>query len=108
MKPCRIPAAVLEDDDAFEVMRVFPGRGGPHVSLDMGWQRTGPAGGLEPEESWGYLLANIAGHIANALHQRTGYPREFISGQINAHFIREAEAEAEASMRNAESNRKED
>jgi hypothetical protein len=33
-----------------------------------------------------------AEHISNALHQRTGYPREYILEQIKEKFVREVEA----------------
>jgi hypothetical protein len=63
-----IPPVAEADPDSVEVVRVWVARGGQHVSLNIGaWQ--------DPE-AWGIVLADLAGHLANAYEQDLGLDHE--------------------------------
>lgn len=56
-----IPPAAEEDPKAIEVIRVWVAKGGQHVSLNpLAWK--------DPQV-WGIVLADLAGHVANAYEQ---------------------------------------
>jgi hypothetical protein len=63
-----IPPAAEADPNAIEVIRVWVAKGGQHVSINpLVWQ--------DPE-AWGNVLADLAGHVANAYQQALGLDRE--------------------------------
>lgn len=82
MKRLSVHRAVSEAEDAKEIVSAWSADGRLYVSLDLGWGRTEPTGPLTDEEAWGFLLADLAVHAANALHQKSGYPISFILDQI--------------------------
>lgn len=92
MTQLTINPKAFDDPEAKEAIRVCLAAGGPYVSLDLGWIRNEPTGPLEKDESWGYLLADLANHIANALSQDTGYPKEYLIEQIRQKFNREIDS----------------
>ncbi|PIC02113.1 DUF5076 domain-containing protein [Caulobacter sp. X] len=60
-----IPPAALRDTDAVELARVWIAEQGLHCSLKCGLYAEG---GVETETAaWGIILADMAGHIADAL-----------------------------------------
>jgi Domain of unknown function (DUF5076) len=62
-----IPASAQSDSKAFEVLRVWVANGGQHVSIRADvWDDVG---------NWGILLADLAGHVANAYQQQKGLDR---------------------------------
>ena len=62
-----IPPAAEEDPKALEVIRVWVAKGGQHVSLNpLVWK--------DPQ-AWGIVLADLAGHVANAYEQALGLNR---------------------------------
>jgi hypothetical protein len=62
-----IPPAAEEDPKAIEVVRVWVAKGGQHVSLNpLVWK--------DPQ-AWGIVLADLAGHVANAYEQALGLDR---------------------------------
>jgi len=62
-----IPPAAEEDPKAMEVIRVWVAKGGQHVSLNpLIWK--------DPQ-AWGIVLADLAGHVANAYEQALGLDR---------------------------------
>jgi len=62
-----IPPAAEEDPKAMEVIRVWVAKGGQHVSLNpLVWK--------DPQ-AWGIVLADLAGHVANAYEQALGLDR---------------------------------
>ncbi|HMF91140.1 MAG TPA: DUF5076 domain-containing protein [Candidatus Angelobacter sp.] len=63
-----IPPIAEEDPNAIEVVRVWVARGAQHVSLN-------PFVWKDPE-AWGIVLADLAGHLANAYQQEMGLSRE--------------------------------
>jgi hypothetical protein len=75
-KELLIPAAALEDPEVFEVLRVWVAKQGQHVSLDPGiW---------DDPFVWGMVLADLAGHIANAYEQMAGLDRADVLKRIKA------------------------
>src|SRR5450432_3392799 len=78
-----IPAAARQDARSFELLRVWVANEDQHVSLRAGaWKEPTP---------WGVVLADLAGHIANALAQTEGISREEALDQIEAAFLDELE-----------------
>src|ERR1041385_7712672 len=62
-----VRAAVEEDPRALEVIRVWIAKGCQHVSLNpLVWK--------DPQ-AWGIVLADLAGHVANAYQQALGLNR---------------------------------
>ncbi len=63
-----VPPAAEADADAIEVVRVWVAQGGQHVSINVGaW---------EDPMAWGIVLADLAGHLANAYQQESGLDRK--------------------------------
>ena len=63
-----IPPIAEADPKAIEVVRVWVAKGGQHVSIN-------PFVWKDPE-AWGIVLADLAGHLANAYQQEMGLNRE--------------------------------
>jgi hypothetical protein len=62
-----IPPAAEEDPKSIEVARIWIANGGQHVSLNpLVWK--------DPQ-AWGILLADLAGHVANAYEHALGLDR---------------------------------
>ncbi len=59
-----IPEDARKDPKGFELLRVWIANGEQQVSLR--------AGVWEDPASWGMMLADLAGHIANTFEQATG------------------------------------
>lgn len=89
MKRTKIPPAVLEDEDALEVISVWIAGGRTRVSMNTGWSRDEVDGPREREDAWGFMLAELAVHMANAVAQDTGYPRDLMLKRIRERFDRE-------------------
>jgi hypothetical protein len=65
-----VPPAAESDPNAIEVVRVWVAKGGQHVSINpLVWK--------DPQ-AWGIVLADLAGHVANAYEQALGLDREQI------------------------------
>jgi hypothetical protein len=62
-----IPGSAQSDPKGFEILRVWIAHGGQHVSIrpDI-WNDVG---------TWGIMLADLAGHVANAYQQQKGLDR---------------------------------
>jgi hypothetical protein len=76
-----IPPAAEDDPKAFEILRVWGAHGEQHVSIfwDL-W---------DDPATWGIMLADLAGHVANAFHQeRSLEPAESLK-TIQAMFNKE-------------------
>jgi hypothetical protein len=78
-----IPDAARKDARSFELLRVWVASEDQHVSLRAGvWKEPGP---------WGTVLADLAGHIANAISETEGISREDALDEIEAAFLDELE-----------------
>jgi hypothetical protein len=76
-----IPPIAKADPNAMEVVRVWVAKGGQHVSLN-------PFTWSDPEV-WGMVLADLAGHLANAYHQEMGLDREETLRKISRLLVAE-------------------
>ncbi len=73
-----IPPAAKADANAIEVVRVWVAQGGQHVSINVGvW---------EDPMAWGIVLADLAGHLANAYAQEAGLDRQETLQKIRGLF----------------------
>src|SRR5580765_8055969 len=62
------PPIAESDPNAIEVIRVWVAKSGQHVSINpLVWK--------DPV-AWGIVLADLAGHVANAYEQASGLDRE--------------------------------
>jgi hypothetical protein len=76
-----IPPIAKSDPDAIEVVRVWVAKGGQHVSLNpLAW---------EDPQAWGIVLADLAGHIANAYEQALGLDRRTTMRKITDMLLAE-------------------
>jgi hypothetical protein len=73
-----IPPAAEEDPNAFEIVRVWGAGGVQHVTLS--WDL------WEDPATWGIVLADLAGHVANAYKQERGSDPNEILRKIRAMF----------------------
>jgi len=73
-----IPDAAKSDPKSVEMLRVWIAHQGQHVSLRTDvW---------DDPAYWGIMLADLAGHIANAYHQQTGADREEILERVREYM----------------------
>jgi len=76
-----IPPLAEADPNAIEVIRVWVAKGSQHVSINpLVWK--------DPE-AWGIVLADLAGHVANAYQQALGLDREQTMRKITDLLIAE-------------------
>jgi hypothetical protein len=62
-----VPATAREDQQSFELLRVWVARKGQHFSLRVGvW---------EDPAAWGIMLADLARHVANSYYESSGIDR---------------------------------
>ena len=77
----QIPPAVEDDPKAVEIVRVWAAKQQQHVSLS--WD-------LWPDPAiWGVVLADLAGHVANAFQQERGLDRRETLMKIQEFFNKE-------------------
>jgi hypothetical protein len=79
-----IPPAAEDDPKAFEILRVWGARGQQHVTIfwDL-W---------DTPETWGLMLADLAGHVANAFKQERGLNHSHTLNRIQSMFNKEIAA----------------
>ena len=75
-----IPDAAKKDRQAFELVRVWVANKGQHVSLR--------AGAWDDPAFYGIMLADLAGHIANAYEQDAGLDRLKTLQRIKASLVK--------------------
>lgn len=76
-----IPPEALSDPESFEILRVWAAEGEQHVSI-----RTELQGG---PEDWGFLLAQLARHMANAYQIQQQLDRSKALAKIRVGFEKE-------------------
>jgi hypothetical protein len=83
-----IPPAAEEDPAAFEILQVWGAKNEQHVTIfwDL-W---------DDPSTWGIMLADLAGHIANALFQERAIPKAETLREIRTVFNKEIEAQRHA------------
>ena len=84
-KELKVPPATNDADNATEIIRGWLIDGSLHcVLLPTIWK--------DNPETWGILLADIAGHISNALSDVTGADRDEILQRIRNIFVSELDS----------------
>ena len=69
MRTLVIPPAAQRDEAAIQMLSAWIAERGLHCTLNVGmWG----AQGMNEAEAWGTLLADVARHVANALHEQNG------------------------------------
>lgn len=63
-----IPPAATADPDSVELLRAWVAQRGLHCSLKVGMYD----GSQSEAHAWGIILADVARHVANALHDLDG------------------------------------
>ena len=82
------PPEIVGDDDATEMIRVWLAHGELHVSMLLGGLRQDSEGdGRKEPEAWGHLLADLARHVANGLHQSHDWSERWIIARIRQEFL---------------------
>lgn len=71
MKAIGLPPAALKDPDAVEMARVWVADRGLHCVFNIGTYRES---GIREATAWGIMLADMARHIADALHAEGDEP----------------------------------
>lgn len=79
-----IPETAENDPKAMEVLRVWVAKGGQHVSIN--------AGAWKEPEAWGIVLADLAGHLANAYAQDQGLEPQETLAKIRDLFNKELDS----------------
>jgi hypothetical protein len=82
-----IPPKTQGDERASEMVRVWLAHSELHVALRLGvWA---DAGDTEVDErfAWGYLLADLARHIANGMNQSHGWDQIETLDEIREAFL---------------------
>jgi hypothetical protein len=86
MKPLVVPPAAQRDEQAVQMLSAWIAERGLHCTLNVGmWG----AGGIDEPSAWGKLLADVARHIGNALHEQTGANAEEAVDSVVRAFIKE-------------------
>lgn len=80
-KELEIPPIAAEDPNAVEILRVWAARHEQHVSLS--WDL------WDDPAIWGMVLADLAGHVANAFQQERGLNRKATLTAIQELFNKE-------------------
>jgi hypothetical protein len=87
-KELLIPPAAEDDPKSVEILRMWAAHGAQHVSL--AWD-------LWPDPStWGIVLADLAGHVANAYQQERGADRNETLNRIRSLFNAELDNPTDA------------
>jgi hypothetical protein len=69
MRTLVVPPAAQADEKAVQMLSAWIAQGGLHCTMNVGmWS----ASGIDEPRAWGKLLADVARHIGNALHEQTG------------------------------------
>lgn len=97
MRELDIPEGVDQDPDATEMVRFWIAGGRPHVALLLGMYADAEDSGVDELTAWGYILSDIAQHVANGLAQNHGEDFE-ASVRTLAECFREAIAERAPSL----------
>jgi hypothetical protein len=82
-----IPGAALRDNDAWEPLRVWVAERKLHCSMKVGmYEENGP---LPEDTAWGIILADVAKHLADALHEEGLRDRDVAIREIFRSFASE-------------------
>jgi hypothetical protein len=80
VRPLPVPPAAETDPEALEMIRGWIIQGGLHISLAAWVWKDEP-------KTWGRMLAEAAGHLADAIAQDTGARRDLVFAKIRGSII---------------------
>lgn len=87
MHACPIPDAVLADDDAVEMLRVWTAEKTMYCSMKVGmYQETRK---VSEEAVWGVILADVARQVSDALRQANPDTEADSLAMVRDHFLNE-------------------
>lgn len=87
MHACPIPDAVIADDDAVEMLRVWTAEKTMYCSMKVGmYQETRQ---ISEEAVWGIILADVARQVSDALQQAYPDPKADSLAKVRDHFLNE-------------------
>ncbi|MCA9221434.1 MAG: DUF5076 domain-containing protein [Planctomycetales bacterium] len=82
-----LPPAAESDDGAIEMLRAWIAEGGLHCVLNVGhWHKESK---IDERHAWGIMLADVARHVSNALHDVAGMDQRESLKNIVESFIAE-------------------
>lgn len=84
-----IPPLALEDPDSVEMLRVWIAGKRLHTSMKVGMYKAST--NIQEERAWGRILADVARHVADALHEAHGSDRSEVLAAIADGFTRQLE-----------------
>lgn len=88
MRELHRPPEIDGDGAATELIRVWLAHGELHVSMLLGGLRQDSEDNERKEpEAWGHLLADLARHVANGLHQSHDWSQRWIIARIRQEII---------------------
>ena len=85
-----IPEAVMRDEDAVEMLRVWIAEKKLHCSMKVGMYRE--TMNIQEERAWGTILADVAKHWANALESGSATNAAESLQKIRDSFVKELDA----------------
>jgi hypothetical protein len=80
MRPLPVPPAAETDTEALEMIRGWIIESELHISLAAWVWKDEP-------QTWGRMLAEAAGHLADAIARDTGTPRDLVFAKIRGSII---------------------
>ena len=89
MHEAAIPPAAQRDPNSREMLRAWIAERGLHCTIHIGMWEAEKS--FREERAWGILLADVARHIANAMHQEYGDPVERTKAELVRAMLDELE-----------------
>ena len=89
MQERSIPEAALRDENSVEMLRVWIAEKKLHCSMKVGMYEE--TMNIPEEVAWGTILADVARHLANALHQRYGHDTSTALRRVSDKFLDEVD-----------------
>ena len=81
--------AVNEDPDALEIASVWIAKQGLHCTLNVGIYADHDQ--VDERVAWGMIMADMIGHLSNALHESYGYDAAQSKAAIVNSLLREVD-----------------
>ncbi|ODP31046.1 DUF5076 domain-containing protein [Pandoraea sp. ISTKB] len=99
MHACPIPDAVLADNDAVEMLRVWTAEKAMYCSMKVGmYQETRQ---ISEEAVWGVILADVARQVSDALQRASPGTQADSLAMVRDHFLNELRAPSVQSTEDA-------
>jgi hypothetical protein len=80
------PPAAQRDENSTQMLSAWIAENGLHCTLNVGmWS----GAGINEPAAWGKLLADVARHIGNAMHEQTGANATSVVDSVVRAFVEE-------------------